>query len=198
MTNRKTAIVLIGYQNDYFAADGILKSAISESAGTNDTLQNTLRMVDALEDSGAILIQTPILFTRDYSELDHPIGILETIRQVGAFQEGSAGASVIPEFEGYGERIITVPGKRGLNAFSNTRLHALLQDQGVEHVVLAGAVTSICIDSTGRSAHELGYRVSILSDCTAGRSNFEQSFYWEQVFPLYAEVLTSEQFLAVA
>jgi nicotinamidase-related amidase len=198
MTNRKTAIVLIGYQNDYFAADGILKSAISESAGTNDTLQNTLRMVDALEDSGAILIQTPILFTRDYSELDHPIGILETIRQVGAFQEGSAGASVIPEFEGYGERIITVPGKRGLNAFSNTRLHALLQDQGVEHVVLAGAVTSICIDSTGRSAHELGYRVSILSDCTAGRSNFEQSFYCEQVFPLYAEVLTSEQFLAVA
>ena len=198
MTNRKTAIVLIGYQNDYFAADGILKSAISESAGTNDTLQNTLRMVDALEDSGAILIQTPILFTRDYSELDHPIGILETIRQVGAFQEGSAGASVIPEFEGYGERIITVPGKRGLNAFSNTRLHASLQDQGVEHVVLAGAVTSICIDSTGRSAHELGYRVSILSDCTAGRSNFEQSFYCEQVFPLYAEVLTSEQFLAVA
>jgi nicotinamidase-related amidase len=198
MTNRKTAIVLIGYQNDYFAADGILKSAISESAGTNDTLQNTLRMVDALEDSGAILIQTPILFTRDYSELDHPIGILETIRQVGAFQEGSAGASVIPELEGYGERIITVPGKRGLNAFSNTRLHALLQDQGVEHVVLAGAVTSICIDSTGRSAHELGYRVSILSDCTAGRSNFEQSFYCEQVFPLYAEVLTSEQFLAVA
>jgi nicotinamidase-related amidase len=61
--------------------------------------------------------------------------------------------------------------------------------------VLAGTVTSICIDSAGRAAHERGYRVSILSDCTSSRSNFEQDFYCEQIFPLYANVVSSNDLL---
>ena len=93
-------------------------------------------------------------------------------------------------------RIVTVPGKRGLNAFSNTDLDDLLERKGVTHVVLAGAVTSICIDSTGRAAHERGYGVTILSDCTAGRTNYEQEFYCDNIFPLYAETLTTDDFLA--
>ncbi len=54
-------------------------------------------------------------------------------------------------------------------------------------------MTSICIDSTGRAAHERGYRVSVLKDCTAGRTDFEQDFYCDKVFPLYAQVIDSEE-----
>ena len=86
-------------------------------------------------------------------------------------------------------------GKRGLNAFSNTRLDELLTERGIEHVVLAGAVTSICIDSTGRAAHERGYQVSVLSDCTASRTKMEQTFYCEQIFPLYAAVTDAKSLL---
>ena len=62
-------------------------------------------------------------------------------------------------------------------------------------MVVCGAVTSICIDSTGRAAHERGYRVTILSDCTASRTPYEQEFYCENIFPLYANVLTAAEFL---
>ena len=62
-------------------------------------------------------------------------------------------------------------------------------------MVLAGVVTAICIDSTARSAFELGYQVSVLSDCTAGRSNYEQEFYCDEVFPLYAQVMTHSDLL---
>ena len=61
--------------------------------------------------------------------------------------------------------------------------------------MIAGVVTSICIDSTGRAAHERGYRVSILKDCTAGRTSFEQNFYCENIFPLYASVIESKELL---
>ena len=65
----------------------------------------------------------------------------------------------------------------------------------IDHVVIAGAVTSVCIDSTGRYAQELGYKVSILSDCTAAKSVFEQSFYCDSIFPVYANVITSQELL---
>ena len=88
-----------------------------------------------------------------------------------------------------------MPGKRGLNAFSNTDLDNLFQQHGITNVAIAGVVTSICVDSTGRSAFERGYKVSILSDCTSGRTTFEQDFYCENVFPLYAEVLNHKQLI---
>ena len=194
----KTAVILIGYQNDYFASDGLLESALEDSAGRSKMLAHTQKMLDGLKDSSALVISTPIVFTVDYQELSEPTGILEVIKDVGAFRYGEKGSETIPEIQQYGDRIVEVPGKRGLNAFSNTELEERLQERGIVDVVLAGVVTSICIDSTGRAAHERGYRVSVLSDCTAGRSVFEQEFYCEKIFPLYAHVVESGGLLGSA
>ena len=193
---KKTAVILIGYQNDYFAQDGILVGALEDADWNREMLANTVRLLEGLKGTDALLIATPIQFTDTYAELSEPTGILEIIKNVGAFKAGESGSETIPELKAYGERITEVPGKRGLNAFSNTELDAALTARGVTDVVIAGVVTSICIDSTGRAAHERGYRVSILSDCTAGRTSFEQGFYCENIFPLYAHVVESSALLA--
>jgi nicotinamidase-related amidase len=198
MQPANTAIIFIGYQNDYFAENGILRGAIEESATTSEVLANSLALLEAVSKSDMTLIQTPIHFTPEYSELKNPVGILKVIRDVGAFQESQPGSAVIDTFAAYGDRIQTIAGKRGLNAFSNTQLDHTLISKGIENVVLAGAVTSICIDSTGRAAHERGYKVFVLEDCTAGRSNFEQTFYCENIFPLYAEMISSKDLIAGA
>ena len=193
---RKTALILIGYQNDYFADDGILTDALEDAPWRRAMLANTVRLLDALVASPMLIVSTPIVFTPDYREISEPTGILEVIKDVGAFKEGQPGAETIPEIARYGDRIQEVPGKRGLNAFSNTQLDALFQEHAIDDVVLAGVVTSICIDSTGRAAHERGYRVSVLQDCTAGRTAFEQDFYCEKIFPLYAHMIESGDLIA--
>ncbi len=196
MEIKNTAIVLIGYQNDYFAADGILQGVIEEPGRTSKVLANTLALIEALSETPVTLVATPIIFTVDYSELVEPEGILKAIKQAGAFRQGTKGGETIPEFVAYGKRILEITGKRGLNAFSNTLLHEKLQEKEITDICFAGAVTSICIDSTGRAAFEKGYRVHMLSDCTAGRSPVEESFYCEMIYPLYAEVLDSTKLLS--
>ena len=192
---KKTAVILIGYQKDYFDNDGILRGVIEEADRNNHILNNTLQLLEKIRETDVTLIQTPIIFTSDYRELINPVGILQAIKEVGAFREGTSGAEIISEFSSYQDRIITVVGKRGLNAFSNTKLEDTLKEKGIQHVILAGAVTSICIDSTGRAAHERNYRVSVLSDCTASRTILEQDFYCDNIFPLYAEVISSANLL---
>ena len=184
----KTAVVLIGYQNDYFADDGRLVGAL-EGDWRRTMLENTNRLLDRLQNTAAMIISTPIQFTPDYQELVEPTGILKTIVDVGAFRKGDPGSETIEDLRRRDDWILEIPGKRGLNAFSNTELGATLETRGIEDVVLAGVVTSICIDSTGRAAAEQGYRVSVLSDCTAGRTDYEQDFYRESIFPLYARVI---------
>jgi nicotinamidase-related amidase len=196
ISQENTALILIGYQNDYFAVNGILHNVVEESSKVTNVLANTVHLIGQLLPTSILLISTPILFTPNYEEIVEPaVGILKIIKEVGAFKAGTKGAEMIPELLPFKERIIEVLGKRGLNAFSCTELDTILRQRQITHVVLAGTVTSICIDSTGRSAHERGYQVTILSDCTSARTNFEQNFYCENIFPLYANVISHSQLL---
>jgi len=196
MNSKDTALILIGYQNDYFSPQGALYSVIEEPGRLAETLKNTLHVVEDLAPTGMLIVTTPIVFTPDYSELIDPVGILKAVQDAGAFKAGSSGSAIIPQLRRFADQICEVPGKRGLNAFSNTQLDQVLKDREIQHIVMVGAVTSICIDSTARAAFERGYKVTILSDCVSGRTRFEEDFYRAQIFPLYAEVLTSLEFLA--
>lgn len=174
MDPKTTAIVLVGYQNDYFAADGILRGVIEEPNRVDTVLANTLRLLHGAAATEMTIISTPIILTPEYRAL----------------------AETIPELLAFGDRVVHVNGKQGFNAFSNTDLETTLQERGITHLALAGMTTSLCIDSMGRAAYERGYSVSILSDCVSARTPGEQAFYCENIFPLYAEVLTSEEMLA--
>ena len=189
----KTALILIGYQNDYFSPDGALYPVVE--AAIPRVLGNTLATLDRLRDTPVTLISTPILFTPDYRELVDPIGILKIIRDRQAFRADTPGGETIAEIRAYGERILEVPGKRGLNAFSNTHLHGMLTQRQITDVVLMGVVTSLCIESTGREAFEQGYHVTIISDATAGRTDFEQEYYCAEIFPMYARVMDHRQLI---
>jgi len=190
MNPNTTALILIGYQNDYFSKEGVLRSVIESDA--DSVLSHTLALIEALKDTPVTMIATPILFTDDYRELDEPVGILKAVKEAEAFKRGSFGGQTIDAVTAFGERILEVSGKRGLNAFSETTLEQVLREHHIEDVVLAGVVTSICIDSTGRSAHDRGFRVHVLSDVTCGRTHMEQDFYCQQIFPLYADVLDAQ------
>jgi nicotinamidase-related amidase len=189
MDPHHTALLLIGYQNDYFASDGVLHRVIEETSRISDVLANTLDLLERLSPTPVTIFSTPIVFTPGYSELVEPVGILKTIKEVGAFQAGKKGSEMTPELHRFAGRIVEVPGKRGFNAFSDTALDAALRQRNIKNIIIAGVVTSICVDSTGRSASEKGYRTTVLSDCTSARTAFEQDFYCQNVLPLYATVM---------
>jgi len=189
-------MILVGYQNDYFAADGILRGVVEEANRVDRTLAYTLELLECAAATGMTLISTPIILTSDYRALAESQGILGTIKASGAFKAGSKGADTIPEILAFGDRITYVNGKQGFNAFSNTELDRVLREKNIHHLLLAGMITSLCIDSTGRAAYERGYKVTVVSDCVSARTPSEQEFYCGNIFPLYAEVKDSRQVIA--
>ncbi len=195
MNPQNTALLLIGFQNDYFAPSGILHSVIDESAKATKAVENTVQLLQTLVQTPVLIAATPIFFTPNYEEMVDPVGILKIIKEVGAFQAGTPGSEMIEELLPFRSRILEIPGKRGFNAFIGTDLNETLRQKQITHLVLSGAVTSICIDSTGRSAHEQGYHVSVLSDCTSARTAFEQEFYHTNIFPLYADTISASLLL---
>ena len=166
---------------------------VEESHRVSGTLDNTLAFIESYRDSEMLMVNTPIVFSELYEELENPIGILKTIRDVQAFKHGAPGSEVIDEISELGDRIVTLPGKKSFNAFSNTDLGMTLRSRGIKTLVFAGCVTSICVHATALHAFDSGYEVVLLSDCTSSRTPLEQDFFCENVFPLFSEVRSAKE-----
>ncbi|HUP86524.1 MAG TPA: cysteine hydrolase family protein [Acidimicrobiales bacterium] len=193
-----TALLLVGFQNDFFSARGALRPSIADPSALDRTLQATMRLVSCLAATDVTMVASPICFSERYTELTSAVGILATIRDLEALRSGSPGSATLEEMGRFGDRIREVEGRHGFDAFFGTDLTDVLLDAGVQRVLLAGALTSVCIDSSARAARERGFQVGIIEDCTVGRTAFEHRFYCEQIFPLYADVVHSRELLRLA
>ena len=49
MNSQSTALLLIGFQNDYFAPDGILQSVIEESSKATKAVENTVQLLRSVK-----------------------------------------------------------------------------------------------------------------------------------------------------
>ncbi len=55
------------------------------------------------------------------------------------------------------------------NAFTGTKLDAVLKDQGAKTLIVAGFMTHMCVSSTVRAALDLGYASTVLAPACATR-----------------------------
>jgi nicotinamidase-related amidase len=67
-----------------------------------------------------------------------------------------------------------VVDKYGYGAFFRTNLVDILASRGVDTVVIAGTVTQICVEETGRESFHHGYRTVLLSDAV---SSFDRELH---------------------
>ena len=64
----------------------------------------------------------------------------------------------------------TVIIKNFPNSFRNTNLHQYLQAINTSELVICGAMSHMCVDTTTRAAFDLGYSCTLISDACATRN----------------------------
>jgi ureidoacrylate peracid hydrolase len=196
MEPRKTAVVLIEYQNDFTSEGGSLHGAVEAVMKSTGMLANTKETVARARELGATILHVPISFTEDYHELSaEPYGILKGVVDSKSFRKGSWGAQIVDDLTP-DPRDIVVEGKRGLDAFASTNLDFVLRSRGITTVAIAGFLTNCCVESTMRTAYEKGFDVYTLTDCTATVSEDEQRLALEKNFPMFSRPVAHQDFLA--
>ncbi len=106
--------------------------------------------------------------------------------------KGTEGAKIVPELSpSPGDLVIE---KRTYSAFFSTQLDQLLKDKKIQELILMGLVTNICVQHTAADAFFRGYKIRVLTDCTASpvKEEHERALqYMKQVYG--AELLSSEE-----
>ncbi|HEY7629459.1 MAG TPA: cysteine hydrolase [Thermoleophilaceae bacterium] len=189
---KRTAVVLIEFQNDFTSEGGVLHEAVSGVMEQTGMLDNTRALVDAARAAGATIVHAPITFAPGYGELaDHPYGILKGVVDSTAFVKGEWGAEIVDSLAPQAGDVV-VEGKRGLDTFATTNLDFILRARGITTIALGGFLTNCCVESTMRTGYEKGYQVITLSDCVAATSPEEHENAIRFDYPMFSEVMTSE------
>ena len=191
---KKTAVVLIEYQNDFTSEGGALHDAVRDVMESTGMLDNTRKLVEAARSAGATIVHAPITFAAGYGELsEHPYGILKGVVDSTAFVKGEWGAEIVDALEPQ-QGDVVVEGKRGLDTFATTNLDFILRARGIETIALGGFLTNCCVESTMRSGYEKGFHVITLSDCVAATSAEEHENAIKFDYPMFSEVMSAEAF----
>ena len=117
---------------------------------------------------------------------------------------GTDGVEIHPAVEpGEDEPVIV---KAEPNGFLGTELERELRDRGVDELVVAGMMSSMCVDATARAASDLGLEVAVVHDaCAAPDLEFGSTevpgasvhaAFMAALGDGYAEVLSAEELLA--
>src|SRR3954462_6301239 len=189
---RKTAVVLIEYQNDFTSEGGALHGAVQEVMEKTGMLENTRRLVEAARAAGATIVHAPISFAPGYGELsEHPYGIPRGAVDSSAFVKGEWGAEIADALAPQ-EGDVVVEGKRGLDTFATTNRDFILRARDIQTIALAGFLTNCCVESTMRAGYEKGYQVVTLSDCVAATSPEEHENAIRFGSPMFSSGMTAE------
>ena len=117
----------------------------------------------------------------------------ESGRGRGAFPADFA--ELLPELDVQESDILV--SKQRWGAFTGTSLHESLQERGVTQVVVTGVATQAGVESTARSAHELGYHVVLVTDAMTSRDVVDHDHAVERIFPRIGELGTTDEVLEV-
>ena len=87
--------------------------------------------------------------------------------------------------------------KQTWGAFTNTTLAEYLKSQGVTQIVLAGVSTSLGVESTARSAYELGFNVTLATDAMTDTDADAHENSVTRLFPKLGETGTTAEIIAL-
>jgi nicotinamidase-related amidase len=170
LPSTETALIIVDMQNDFVKPGGTL--VVPAAAGTVPNIQ---RLLGWARESGA-----HVAFTQD-TALEHDpefdIWPAHCVR-------GTWGWEIIAELAPRPDELICV--KNRYDAFYDSWLdHFLTRIWRVEHVVIVGTVSNICVLHTAASAGLRWFKLVVPADGISALTDFDQALTLRQVSSLY-------------
>ena len=102
-------------------------------------------------------------------------------------------SELVPELEQHpADHVVS---KQRWGAFIGTSLDEYLRRCGVTQIFVTGVATSAGVESTARSAYDLGYNVTLILDAITDRDVAAHAYAIEKIFPRLGETGTTGDLL---
>jgi uncharacterized protein (TIGR02058 family) len=163
--NEKTALVLVDLQNDFCHPNGTAAGRGKDVHAFGEKLKNIKDLLGIARERNIPVIHVVSehsVWTESPSGKER-FGRSDQDGHLSYCEPGSWGAEIYHAFSPNTEEKIVV--KHRYSAFLHTDLELILRRNGIEHIVITGGYTNVCIDTTARDASMRDFFVSVPYDC---------------------------------
>lgn len=160
-----TAFLACHWENDVVGADGAFAPFFRAEVERRGVIDVAKRVLDAARAAGAQVVYARVAFGEGHSDLVTNIPLLGVVAQQGSLLNNTPATEVIDELKPEANDWNIANPK--VSAFASSDLDERLRGAGIDTVVIFGVATNISVESTGRSAGDLGYRVIVVEDACA-------------------------------
>ena len=175
---KQTAVIVVDMQNDFCAKGGVVDRAGIDISGNRKVIAPTATVISAARQAGIPIVYLKMAFKADLSDL----GAADSVNRVRHLKFGAGkvvrapdgrasrimirdtwNTDILPELAPHEADLVVY--KSRFSGFYRTDLDERLQAMRVQHLIVTGCTTSICVESTVRDAMFRDYQCVLLSDC---------------------------------
>ena len=188
-----TALLACHWENDVVGPSGAFAPFYRARLESNGVIGVAKRLIDGARRSGVRVVYTRVAFAEGHRDLVTNIPLLGVVATEQCLLDGTPGTEIIDALEPQADDWIVTNTK--VSAFASSDLDRRLRAAGIDTVVLFGVATNLSVESTGRSAGDLGYRVVIVSDACDAATDLAHAATLAS-FTLLGELATADEVLA--
>jgi ureidoacrylate peracid hydrolase len=164
---KQTAHVVVDLQNGFMAP-----GAVAEIPCAREIVPTVNRISAALRDAGGLVVYIQNTFdeeaVRTWSTFfDHFCSPSRRQRMIEAFTPGAEGHALWAGLDVRPEDLQVRKRRFGAFAPGASDLHAILQERGIDTLIVTGTASQVCCESTARDAMMLNYKVFFVADGNA-------------------------------
>jgi ureidoacrylate peracid hydrolase len=175
-----TAVVVVDMQHDFASPGGMFGRAGIDLSGIQAIVEPTAQLPDAARDTGLLVVYLKMGFQpdlRDAGAPSAPIWLKHLPFGVGTEIPAPDGSTsrilvrdtwntdIVDELSPHDEDVVLY--KNRYSGFYGTQLDERLRARDIDTLIVVGATTSVCVESTVRDAMFRDYRCLVVEDCTA-------------------------------
>lgn len=184
----RVAVLVIDMQRGWVDDDGVC--SIPTAQGIIPAIN---RLIDAARAAGSKIVFTQHTWTDwpfYYETYYQPTW---TDRAKTETKPGAEGFDLRPDLHARPEDAKVTKTRPSALIQGSSNLDDILRESGIDTVVITGALTNACCESTARDAAALGYRVLFAADATATRTDFEHNAALVNLMQFVADVRHTEE-----
>ncbi|HEX7250339.1 MAG TPA: isochorismatase family cysteine hydrolase [Burkholderiales bacterium] len=188
-----SALVVVDMQNDFCAPGGYIDRTMQKDVSSAKAVADVIaRLVPAARAAGIPLVWLRADYTRE--RLPDSMKVKLEARGITATccAPGTWGADWFDARPADGEIVIT---KHTYSGFAGTDLEKRLAALGRRTLVFTGVQTQVCVESTLRDAHSLGYFCVVPEDAVGSHTPALHQATLNNVRFLFGDVCTSTEVL---
>lgn len=193
---RKTALVVVDLQNA-FMLDGVAHNPVMMA---REIVPNVNRLAASVRAAGGTVVWIQTTATDDvtetwsvYDELSSP---QQAERRKAALRAGSRGHALWAELDVQPSDLRVEKTRFSAFLQGSSDLERVLRQRGLDTILIAGTVTGVCCESTARDAMMRNFRVLMISDANAAKSDEEHAAALVAFYTTFGDVMTIDEVVA--